>query len=88
MKKIKLYEDFDGEGGTGEYMFWQNLETMKHAIEEMLKMDRSEVEALLKNGHAWAVDHIATSSDDVEEVYHFLSAKSDGEKEETEETEE
>jgi len=73
MKNLKEFGSFnEGESG-GNYMFWQNLETMKHAIEEMLAMDRAEIEAVLAQ-HAWAVDHIATSTDDVEEVYHFLSA--------------
>lgn len=76
MKNIKAFESFEeGENG-GNYMFWQNLETMKHAIGEMLAMDRTEAETVLAQ-HAWAVDHIATSTDDVEEVYHFLSAPKD-----------
>ena len=33
---------------------------------------------LLNNGHAWAVDHIATSADDVEEVYHCLTSSNGG----------
>jgi hypothetical protein len=39
----------------------------------MLEMDESEVDAILSNGHNWAVDHIATSKDDVEEVFNFLA---------------
>ena len=76
MKNIESFSKFvkrvNEEGNA--YMFWQNLETMKHAIEEMLVMDKAEVEALLENGHGWAIDHIATSADDVEEVYHFIEA--------------
>jgi hypothetical protein len=30
------------------------------------------VNEILSNGHAWADDHIATSSDDIEEVKNFL----------------
>jgi hypothetical protein len=72
----------DHEANT--YMFWQNLETIKHSIEEML-----EINEILADGHAWAMDHIATSADDVEEVYHFLESREDGyEKHEHEEHEE
>ena len=39
----------------------------------MLEMDESKVDAMLLNGHNWAVDHIATSKDDVEEVFNFLA---------------
>jgi hypothetical protein len=35
-------------------------------------MDESHVDEILKNGHAWAADHISTSKDDVEEVLNFL----------------
>jgi uncharacterized protein YerC len=34
-------------------------------------MDKSKIDDMVANGHAWAVDHIATSSD-IEEVYHFF----------------
>ena len=56
------------------YMFFQNLQTIQHAVEELLNMDPAQIDAMLNNGHAWAVDHIATSADDVEEVYHFLTS--------------
>lgn len=55
------------------YMFFQNLKTIHHAIGELLKMDSSQVDKLLSSGHDWAVDHITTSADDVEEVYHFIT---------------
>ena len=58
---------------TQNYMFFQNLKTIHHAIGELLKMDPTRVDSMLSDGHAWAVDHIATSADDVEEVYHFLT---------------
>jgi hypothetical protein len=63
-------------------MFWQNLKTIHHACGELLAMDKSKIDDMVANGHAWAVDHIATSSDDIEEVYHFFEANiEDGENE-------
>jgi len=83
MKNIKFFEDFNSEApsqeiheGHGEmqnYMFFQNLHTIKSAIEELLELDPAKVDTILTDGHGWALDHIATSVDDVEEVYHFLS---------------
>ena len=35
----------------------------------------TDVDTVLKNGHGWATDHIATSKDDVEEVYNFLKSE-------------
>ena len=32
-------------------------------------------DGILASGHDWAEDHIATSKDDVEEVYNFLMTK-------------
>jgi len=66
-------EDCGCEHENENYMFFQNLKTIHHAIGELLNMDPQKVDSLLSNGHAWAVDHISTSADDVEEVYHFLS---------------
>lgn len=66
------------EGESNNYMFWQNLKTIHHATGELLEMDQAKVDAMIANGHAWAVDHIATSSDDIEEVYHFMEANLKG----------
>jgi hypothetical protein len=82
MKNIKMFEDFhnmEGENKDFEfthYMFFQNLNTMKHAIEEIMQMDHEMIDKLLSDDHGWAVDHISTSADDVEEVYHFLKYRS------------
>lgn len=60
---------------SNNYMFWQNLKTIHHAAGELLKMNYDEVDALLSDGHGWALDHLATSADDVEEVYHFIEGR-------------
>lgn len=66
----KIYE---GEHESNNYMFWSSLKTIQHASKELLKMDYGSVDMLLNDGHGWALDHIATSADDMEEVYHFLA---------------
>jgi hypothetical protein len=60
-------------GETSNYMFFGNLKTIKRLVDEMLEMDEAKVDAMLSDGHNWAVDHIATSKDDVEEVFNFLA---------------
>jgi hypothetical protein len=67
-------EEVHGEGESNNYMFWQNLKTIHHASGELLEMGQEEVDNMVANGHAWAVDHISTSADDIEEVYHFMEA--------------
>lgn len=57
------------------YMFFQNLKTIKDEVDELMKMDKDKIQALLSNGHDWASDHIATSKDDVEEVHNFFKAE-------------
>jgi hypothetical protein len=71
---VKAENISENEGESNNYMFWQNLKTIHHASGELLGMDQAKIDAMIANGHAWAVDHIATSSDDIEEVYHFLEA--------------
>jgi hypothetical protein len=53
-------------------MFFENLKTIKKAVDAMLQLDPAHVDQILSNGHGWAADHIATSKDDVEEVGGFL----------------
>jgi len=57
---------------TENYMFFGNLQTIKRLVDEMLEMDEAQIDAILSDGHGWATDHIATSKDDVEEVFNFL----------------
>jgi hypothetical protein len=86
MKNIKFFEEFESnDSSQGEihenhegheldnYMFFQNLHTLKNAVDELMELDPHEVDQILTNGHGWALDHIATSVDDVEEVYHFMA---------------
>lgn len=77
MKNIRMFEEFSGSIPEGHdhrdnYMFFQHLRTIKDAVEELLSMDEASLDTLLSDGHAWAVDHVTTASDDLEEVYHFV----------------
>jgi hypothetical protein len=59
------------------YMFFGNLKIMKRLIDELIQMDPTKVDSILNDGHAWAVDHIASSADDIQEVYNFLKNGTD-----------
>ena len=67
----------ESHGEIQNYMFFGNLKTIKRLVDKMLEMDEAEVDAMLTNGHNWALDHIATSKDDVEEVFNFIAGHSD-----------
>jgi hypothetical protein len=74
-------DSFSGEAASAKneshehqknYMFFQNLATVKHYIDEVMAMDKSAIDSILTDGHDWASDHLATAKDDVEEVTNFL----------------
>lgn len=67
----------NNEGELQNYMFFNNLQTIKRLVDDMLEMDEKEVDGTLTNGHNWALDHMATSKDDIEEVYNFLRGNED-----------
>ena len=67
----------EGHSELQNYMFFNNLKTIHDAITELMQMDPQAVDQLLSDGHNWATDHMATSADDIEEVYHFLNATLD-----------
>ena len=91
MERIASFEDFkkkdmqiaeddnNMEGKPQHYMFFANLTSIKHYIEEILRMDPEEVDNHLKNGHDWAADHIATSKDDIQEVADWIRNEMSGE---------
>lgn len=77
---VNRYEDrykrdlkrLEGERNIKNYMFFQNLKEIKKNIDLLLTLDKVKVDKVLSDGHNWAVDHIATSKDDIEEVTSFL----------------
>lgn len=82
-KKLTLARTFksmnESDGESQNYMFFSNLQTIKRLVDDMLEMDEKEVDEMLTNGHNWALDHMATSKDDIEEVYNFLRGNKDRE---------
>lgn len=60
------------------YMFFSNLETIKRLVDELLQMDKTEIDMMLKE-HDWASDHITSSKDDIEEVFNFIAGNEDQE---------
>lgn len=82
MSTIKRFNHFkksisESHDETDNYMFFANISNIKRMCDEILEMEPSMVDSLLSDGHGWAVDHIATSKDDVEEVYGFLKSTFD-----------
>jgi hypothetical protein len=55
----------------GNYMIRENLLTIKRKVESLLEIEEDKIDSLLKD-HPWAVDHISTSKDDIEEVCNFI----------------
>lgn len=58
------------------YMFFSNLKSIKEKVEKLLSMDASQIDSMLEDGHDWASDHVATSKDDIEEVYNWITGES------------
>ena len=57
------------------YMFFQNLVSIKHYLDEISSYNPDEVDALLKDGHDWACDHVTTSKDDIQEIAEWLRSE-------------
>ena len=79
MSTIKRFNHFkksisESHDKGDNYMFFANISNIKRMCDEILEMEPAMVDSTLTKGHGWAVDHIATSKDDVEEVYGFLKS--------------
>jgi hypothetical protein len=68
MKLRDILKEFDEQPN---YMVIQNLKQMERQIQGILQMDENELLSIMKE-HPWAVDHLTTSKDDIEEVHNFL----------------
>jgi len=80
VKKAKEYIGIDKNSAVKEsydnlenYMFFNNLETLKRKIETILSSDFTQIDNILKNGHDWAESHIATATENVNQVADFLA---------------
>lgn len=60
--------------GIKNYMFFSNLKVMKDKIDHLLSLDPYVIDAMLEDGHDWAREHLATSKDDIEEVYNWITS--------------
>jgi hypothetical protein len=67
---VDMQHEHDSE--TTYYMFFENLQTIKRCIEEIMSLDETEIDEILASGHDWASDHISTAKEDVEQVHNFL----------------
>jgi hypothetical protein len=74
---MMAHEGHDGNENH-HYMFFQNLASIKHYVDEILTMDPAKVDALIQDGHDWASDHITSSKDDVQEVADWLRNTMEG----------
>jgi DNA-directed RNA polymerase subunit RPC12/RpoP len=72
MEEPHMEIDHDDHHEAENYMFFGNLETLHRLTGILLEMDPMKVDHILKNGHNWAADHVATSKDDIEEVANFF----------------
>jgi hypothetical protein len=65
-------EEGHHEGEEKNYMFFKNLYTMKRCIDEIMAMDKEQVDEMIEKGHDWASDHISSAKDDLQEVSDWL----------------
>jgi hypothetical protein len=74
--KFNQFKTNESENDIENYMVFSNLQTIKRLVDKMLEIDPKKLDELLKE-HSWAVDHICTSKDDIEEVFNFLESNQD-----------
>lgn len=78
LKKFNEDKDYDNKESNSEapknYMFFGNVKNMKNMLDELSKMDQSDVDKMLDE-HDWASDHISVAAENIEHVYNFLKNK-------------
>lgn len=72
-KTLKGLKESNSE--TDNYMFFANLENICKMAQEILEMDKSEVDRMLTEGHDWAADHISAAKESIEHVHDWLNSE-------------
>lgn len=79
MKYLKKFENEDHSEINSEegshYMFFNNIDSIKHYISEIEKIDKSKIADLLDNGHDWAADHLTSAKEYIKQVFEFLNSE-------------
>ena len=70
----KILKEEDKERSS-RYMFFSNLEQIKKQADILLTMNRDQIGFVLDDGHDWAQDHIASSKENLDQVFDFLTNK-------------
>jgi hypothetical protein len=70
----KTLKSLKEDNGNQNYMFFNNLNTIKRLVDEMLEMDESIIDTILTE-HDWASDHISVANENLEHVFNFLSSQ-------------
>ena len=56
-------------------MFFNDIYSIYEDVSELLEMDSNQIDSLLSDGHGWALDHVATSTNDIEHIYHYFEGQ-------------
>ena len=73
---IEVYENHENhEEGIRNEMFFNDIYSMYEDVCELLEMDSNQIDSILSDGHGWALDHVATSTNDVEHIYHYFEGQ-------------
>jgi hypothetical protein len=59
------------------YMFFNNLESMRDMIDEILSLDKHQLDQMLSAEHDWASDHISSAQENIQQVYSWLASEND-----------
>lgn len=70
----KTLKGFKESSDNENYMFFANLENICSMVQDILKMDKSEIDEMLSDGHDWATDHISSSKESIEHVHDWLQS--------------
>jgi hypothetical protein len=62
---------------TQNYMFFNNLESMRDMIDEILSLDRRQLDEMLSSEHDWASDHVSSAQENLQQVHSWLASEDD-----------
>ncbi len=62
----------DSQNKQTNYMFFANLKKIRDNADKILALNAEELDALLLE-HDWAIDHISSANENIEQVTEFLT---------------
>ena len=74
-ENVEFPDAHEEHSDVDNYMFFANLENIITMAQEILAMDKHQIDEMLTKEHDWATDHVSAAKEGIEHVHDWLNSQ-------------